>query len=96
MMVIITYDVNTETKAGRRRLRRVAQTCEDYGQRVQKSVFECHLGDPEWVVLRARLLGEISDETDSLRFYFLNERDRLQIEHHGQGKPRDPDTPLVV
>lgn len=96
MFIIVTYDVHTETRAGRRRLRRVATACEDYGVRVQRSVFECRVGDSEWAKLRARLLKEISDKEDSLRFYVLEDAARARVEHHGQGQPRDPEEPLVV
>ena len=69
--MLVTYDVNTSDPAGRRRLRRVARACLDWGQRVQYSVFECELDPAQWVLLRARLLDEIDPETDSLRFYRL-------------------------
>ncbi|MEI6396252.1 MAG: CRISPR-associated endonuclease Cas2, partial [Verrucomicrobiota bacterium] len=72
MLILVTYDVSTVQKAGQRRLRRVAQACEDYGVRVQKSVFECQVGQKEWVSLRDRLLREIKTDEDSLRFYFLD------------------------
>lgn len=96
MLVLITYDVSTVEKAGQRRLRRVAQACEDYGTRVQKSVFECRVGDKEWVRLRARLLDEIKSEEDSLRFYFLDEENVRRTEHHGTAKPIDLTEPLVL
>ena len=64
MLILITYDVATVEKAGRRRLRRVAQACEDYGTRVQKSVFECQVGKSEWILLRHRLLSEIKVDED--------------------------------
>ncbi len=83
-------------KAGRRRLRRVAQSCEDYGTRVQKSVFECQVGQTEWVQLRARLLREIKADQDSLRFYFLDETAKEKIEHHGVQKPVDLTEPLIL
>ncbi len=94
MKVLIAYDVCTEDTAGEKRLRRVARACQDYGQRVQKSVFECTVGPTEWVQLRDRLLGEISLAKDSLRFYFLPAD--LRIEHHGAHEPLDFDGPLVV
>ena len=94
MWVLVTYDVSTTMPAGRRRLRRVARACEDYGQRVQKSVFECRLGMTEWVALRERLLREASASEDSLRFYFLE--DDVRIEHHGAGEPVDLKGPLVI
>lgn len=96
MLILITYDVCTIDRAGTRRLRRVAQACEDYGIRVQKSVFECQVGQREWVVLRHRLLTEIKEELDSLRFYFLDESAKNRIEHHGNAKPIDLTEPLVL
>jgi len=68
MMVLVTYDVNTETPAGKRRLRRVAKACENFGQRVQNSVFECLLDPAEWVALRSRLVKATDQELDSLPF----------------------------
>jgi len=96
MLILITYDVATVEKAGQRRLRRVAQTCEDYGVRVQKSVFECQVGAKEWVCLRDRLLREINPNEDSLRFYHLDETARAKIEHHGTAKPLDVTEPLIL
>jgi CRISPR-associated protein Cas2 len=96
MLVLITYDVSTIEKAGQRRLRRVAQACEDYGVRVQKSVFECQLGPKEWVQLRARLLHEYKPDEDSIRFYFLDETAKAKIEHHGVAKPVDLTEPLIL
>jgi CRISPR-associated protein Cas2 len=96
MLILITYDVSTVEKPGLRRLRRVAQACEDYGVRVQKSVFECQVGQKEWVLLRDRLLGEIKVDEDSLRFYFLDEKAVQRIEHHGVGKPVDLSEPLIL
>ena len=93
MFVLITYDVSTIDKVGARRLRRVAQACEDYGQRVQKSVFECKVDQRRWVLLKNRLLREIDEGADSLRFYFL-EVD-TPTEHFGMNKPRDLEEPLV-
>lgn len=96
MLVVVAYDVSTETKEGRRRLRRVARTCLDYGQRVQKSVFECVLRDRDWVLLRARLLKEYAAGEDSLRFYFLDETAKTRTEHHGIRAPIDLEGPLVI
>jgi CRISPR-associated protein Cas2 len=96
MLVLVTYDVSTVETAGRRRLRRVAQACEDYGTRVQKSVFECQVGQKEWVRLRDRLLHEFKAEEDSLRFYFLDEACVQRTEHHGAAKPVDLTEPLVL
>lgn len=94
MRLLIAYDVSTVTPEGQRRLRRVAQACQDYGQRVQKSVFECELGATQWVILKARLLEEIREQEDSLRFYFLDED--TPVEHHGTHVPMDLSGPLVV
>lgn len=96
MLVLVTYDVSTVAKAGLRRLRRVARACEDYGTRVQKSVFECQVGQQEWVQLRARLLREIKPEEDSLRFYFLDQEAVKRTEHHGVNEPLDLTEPLVL
>ena len=96
MLILVTYDVSTVEPAGRRRLRRVARACEDYGTRVQKSVFECQVGRKEWVLLRQRLLTEIKEEEDSLRFYFLDEKAVARTEHHGVAKPVDLTEPLIL
>lgn len=96
MLILVTYDVSTIEKAGRRRLRRVAQACEDYGVRVQKSVFECQVGQTEWVRLKDRLLREIKADEDSLRFYHLDEKAVQRIEHHGVDKPLDLAEPLIL
>jgi CRISPR-associated protein Cas2 len=96
MLILVTYDVSTVEKAGRRRLRRVAQACEDYGTRVQKSVFECQVGKREWVQLRDRLLTEYETNEDSLRFYFLDETAVQRTEHHGVNQPVDLTEPLIL
>lgn len=94
MKILIAYDVSTTDPEGPRRLRRVAQACQDYGQRVQKSVFECTVGQAEWVELRARLLSEIDATRDSLRVYHLDQD--TQVEHHGVNEPWDLEGPLVI
>jgi CRISPR-associated protein Cas2 len=96
VLILVTYDVSTVEKAGQRRLRRVARACEDYGVRVQKSVFECQVGQKEWVSLRDRLLREIKPDEDSLRFYFLDDTAKQRIEHHGIEKPEDLTEPLIL
>jgi CRISPR-associated protein Cas2 len=96
MLILVAYDVSTVEAAGRRRLRRVAQACEDYGTRVQKSVFECQVGQTEWVRLRDRLLTECKADEDSLRFYFLDEKAVERTEHHGVAKPVDLTEPLIL
>lgn len=74
MLVLITYDVNTETAAGKRRLRKVAKMCVNYGQRVQNSVFECLLDASQYAVFKAKLLELIDPKTDSLRFYTVRKQ----------------------
>ncbi len=96
MLVLISYDVATTTPAGRRRLRRVAKTCLDMGQRVQNSVFECLIDPTQWAILRNRLLAEIDTTEDSLRIYFLGKHWRGRIEHHGTKPALDPEGPLLV
>lgn len=96
MRVLVTYDVATATPKGRKRLRRVARACQDYGQRVQFSVFECEVGDVEWALLRARLLTEYDTKEDSLRFYFLDQTAVGRTEHHGVRAPWKPEGPLIV
>lgn len=95
MLMLITYDVNTEDAAGRRRLRRVARACLDFGQRVQYSVFECEVDPAQWTALRARLIGEINPATDSLRFYALGANASRRIEHVGAKPTLDLDGPLI-
>ncbi len=96
MRVVVTYDVKTEETAGRRRLRRIARACKDYGQRVQKSVFECEVGEKEWVILRHRLLTEMNAKEDSLRFYFIDEAASKRTEHYGLGGAIDMGGTLIV
>jgi CRISPR-associated protein Cas2 len=96
MWVLITYDVATDTPAGRSRLRRVAKTCEDYGQRVQKSVFECTVTDKVYELMRQRLLREINEKEDSIRLYKLPEGRDRRVEEFGQGQVKDFKGPLIV
>ena len=96
MLVIVAYDVSTETKAGRKRLRRVAKLCEDFGQRVQFSLFECLVDPARWADLRKRLIDTIDLDTDSLRFYFLGKHWQRRVEHVGAKPSYDPHGPLIV
>lgn len=96
MLVLVTYDVNVETPEGRKRLRRVAKTCENMCQRVQKSVFECLVDPAEWTTLKNRLTDTIDDERDSLRFYYLGKNWKRRMEHVGAGQAYDPEGPLLV
>lgn len=88
-MVIITYDVSTETAEGKKRLRKVAEACEDYGQRVQNSVFECLIDSALLKQLQVRLVQLIDEESDSLRFYYLGEKWQGRVEHIGAKKTLD-------
>lgn len=96
MLVIVCYDVNTETRAGRRRLRRVAKVCESTGQRVQKSVFECQVDLAGFEALERRLLAEISLEHDCLRLYRMPETRGAEVREHGVFKAIDFEGPLVL
>jgi CRISPR-associated protein Cas2 len=95
MLVLITYDIKTDSSAGRRRLRNIAKTCLDFGQRVQYSVFECDISPARWAELRARLVNLIDPGTDSLRFYMLGSNWRRRIEHIGAKPATDFDAPLI-
>lgn len=96
MLAIVCYDVNTETKAGRRRLRRVAKVCEGVGQRVQKSVFECRVDLMQMEDLERRLLAEIDKDQDCLRIYRLSDAKGCEVREHGMFKAADFDAPLVL
>ncbi len=96
MMVLVAYDVETESKGGQRRLRRVARACQDFGQRVQFSVFECNVDPAQWVSLRSRLIQEIDPARDSLRFYFLGANWRRRVEHVGAKPTFDPEGPMIL
>jgi CRISPR-associated protein Cas2 len=96
MMVLVSYDVSTRDEAGRRRLRRVARLCENHGQRVQNSVFECLVDSAQWVVLRASLLSEADVAEDSLRFYFLGSEWKRRVEHIGAKVAYDLEGPLIL
>lgn len=96
MLVVITYDVNTEDAAGRRRLRLLAKQCVNYGQRVQNSVFECLLDAGQAKMLQSKLLALIDPEKDSLRFYYLGSKYKTKIEHFGAKRTYDPEELLMV
>jgi CRISPR-associated protein Cas2 len=96
MLVIVCYDVNTATKAGRRRLRRVARVCESTGQRVQKSVFECQVDLAQMEELERRLLAEIELKEDNLRLYRLGDGRGCEVREHGVFRATDFDEPLVL
>lgn len=95
MLVLITYDVNTETKEGKNRLRRVARQCQNYGRRVQNSVFECILDNVQSIMLKSQLSDIINEDTDSLRFYYLGNKYQMKVEHIGVDKGISADEVLI-
>ncbi len=96
MYVLITYDINVTTSEGRKRLRRVAKICENYGQRVQNSVFECLVDPALWVNIQHQLEQEYDPSTDSLRYYYLGSNWKHRVEHHGAQVSYDPEGPLIL
>jgi CRISPR-associated protein Cas2 len=96
MFVLVTYDVSTIEKAGQKRLQKVSKTCLNYGQRVQKSVFECIVTPEQFLQLRRELTSIIDLKTDSLRFYQLGREWHEKVEHVGANSKPDLDGPLII
>lgn len=96
MLVLVTYDVETVTEAGKRRLRRVSKQCMNYGQRVQNSVFECSLDYSQFLILKDKLVRLIDKEKDSLRFYLLGNNWDRKVEHYGKHPEFDLEGVLIV
>jgi CRISPR-associated protein Cas2 len=96
ILIVVSYDVSTVTPEGKRRLRKVAKLCENFGQRVQNSVFECWVDPTSLVTIKAGLLNILEPDTDSLRLYFLGEQWRGRVEHYGAKSVHDPDGPLIL
>ena len=96
MMVLVSYDVSTIDAKGPGRLRRVAKICQNYGQRVQYSVFECIVDPAQWTAIKQQLIDQIELETDSLRFYFLGANWQKRVEHVGAKEGIDQEGPLIV
>lgn len=96
MLVLITYDVNTETASGKKQLRKVAKQCENYGRRVQNSVFECILDQAQSVMLKQILSDIIDENVDSLRFYYLGNKYQTKVEHVGVERGIAVDQPLIL
>lgn len=96
MLVLITYDVNTENATGKARLRKVAKQCVNYGRRVQNSVFECILDNAQSIALKATLEDIIDTEKDNLRFYYLGNKYQTKIEHIGVDRGIAPDQTLIL
>ena len=96
MMVLITYDVNTASDGGAKRLRRVAKLCEDFGQRVQNSVFECVVDPQQFEMLKHSLLKIADLEKDSIRFYFLGSNWQNKVEHYGTKAIVNIEEPIIL
>lgn len=96
MMVLITYDVNTEDAGGKKRLRQIAKQCVNYGRRVQNSVFECVLDAAQCKVLQNKLVKLMDEQKDSLRFYYLGNHYQTKIEHFGAKQTYEPEGFLMV
>ncbi|TRW97850.1 CRISPR-associated endonuclease Cas2 [Paracoccus sp. M683] len=96
MLVLVTYDVNTQDAAGRKRLRHIARACKDFGQRVQFSVFEIEVDPSQWTRLKARLEAIILPELDSLRYYYLGANWTRRVEHVGAKPATDLNGPLII
>jgi CRISPR-associated protein Cas2 len=96
MLVLVTYDVCVSSAGGQRRLRRVAKACQDFGQRVQYSVFEIEVDPAQWTALRARLESVVDLEQDSLRYYFLGANWQRRVEHVGAKPADDLNGTLIV
>ena len=96
MLIIVTYDVNTESSSGRKRLRHIAKICEKYGQRVQNSVFECSVDSAQLPMLKAELIKIMDNKLDSLRFYNLGNKYKTKIEHFGTKDTYDLEDTLIV
>lgn len=95
-MVVVSYDFNTKTSEGRRRLRRVAKVCLDFGQRVQFSVFECLVDPGQFIILKKRLFEEYDPQEDSIRIYLLGKSWRNRVEHYGVKEPIDMEDLIMI
>ena len=96
MLVVVSYDVSTKTLSGKKRLRKVAETCLDFGIRVQNSVFECNVDPAQWEELKNELLSIYKKEEDSLRFYYLGSNWQRRLEHFGKETKLNIDDLLII
>ncbi|MBW2100711.1 MAG: CRISPR-associated endonuclease Cas2 [Deltaproteobacteria bacterium] len=96
MMVLVSYDVSTIDRTGRRRLQHIAKHCLDYGQRVQYSVFECNVEPGQWETLKAKLMKVYKSDEDSLRFYYLGSNWKRRVEHFGIKPSISPDDAIII
>ncbi|MBQ1392218.1 MAG: CRISPR-associated endonuclease Cas2 [Lachnospiraceae bacterium] len=96
MFILITYDVNTSTAQGRKRLRKVSKECVNYGQRVQNSVYECEIDNAKWLKVKHILLSIIDEENDSIRFYYFGDRKKSRVENYGTKPSLNVTEPIVL
>lgn len=96
MMILVSYDVAVTTPGGARRLRRVAKECQNYGQRVQYSIFECVVNPAQWTIFKNKLESIIDNKTDSLRYYYLGANYKKKVEHFGAKPSIDMDDPVII
>ena len=96
MLILITYDVNTQTSAGVKRLTKVAKVCTNYGQRVQNSVFECLVDNTQFAMIKKQLADIIDEQKDSIRYYILGEKYKNKVEHIGVQKSFDLSETLII
>lgn len=96
MMVIVSYDVSTKTSAGKKRLKKVAEICLNFGIRAQNSVFECVVDPAQWEILKNQLLSIYDEEEDNLRFYYLGANWKKRLENYGKSKNLNIDDTLVL
>ena len=95
MLIVVTYDVSTISPGGQKRLRKVAKLCQNYGQRVQNSVFECIVNSSQYVILKNELIALIDENQDSIRLYRLGDNHRSKVEHFGVKDSLDLEGPLI-
>jgi CRISPR-associated protein Cas2 len=96
MMVVVSYDVSTKTSSGRKRLKKVAETCLNFGIRAQNSVFECLVEPAQWEILKDQLMSIYDEEEDSLRFYYLGSNWKRRLEHHGKDRNINAEDPFIL
>lgn len=96
MLVLVTYDVNTESSEGKKRLHRVAKICQNFGQRVQNSVFECLVDPTQLIELKYQIQKEIDNNKDSIRYYFLGSNWKKRVEHIGAKETYDPEGLIIT
>ena len=96
MFILITYDVNITSEGGKKRLRKIAKECENFGIRVQNSVFECQIDNAKWVKVKNKMLNIIDKKLDSLRFYYMGDNKNKKIEHYGNKEAIDITEPIVL